>query len=522
MKTKILILSGLLVAVAVVVTSLTRSKDHQYKYVITETGGPTSFDPLDGDQTQNLPVQRMIYATPLEVDQKGTLKSLVLENYSFDPKINVMIWTVKNDQKFSDGSVITADDVAFTVARMALKRPHFPVIENIEGVLDWSKLPNALESYPSGIKVSEKQIEIHFNKAVDHPLFRFCLEIFSIIPKKCVDLKTNATNCNPLPVSGHYEITQKNDSEIQFKVRSETNLKGLIPDQVTFEYLSPKIVFSENYKPTGVTVIQGNEIKLNLSQVKNLNEKLKVSFLPSARIALNLLNPNIGAFKNKKCRLVFTEAYRQAFLILATNNFKVESSLFTEVLPGYLPPKDLKKNIFDGLSETEKADCLSELKKNPPKWAETKDESDAIYRTIAEKTFDVLGISKPQPVKLENRKEETEAFVKGDITIMGASTGFWALDPAGDIQMLLTPNMHKLLQFVSNDDHAQELIKNLKKDEQNDSNTFKQMNQYIFDEAKFNVFAHVRRFYASDSLLNISELPVSITSPAPYQVFRLQ
>ncbi len=244
--------------------------------------------------------------------------------------------------------------------------------------------------------------------------------------------------------------------------------------------------------------------------------------MPSARIALNLLNPNVGAFKNKNCRLIFAEAYRKAFASLATTGFKVESSLFTEVLPGYSNSSDLKKHGFDQISENEKSECMSLLKASPPTWAETGDASDAIYRIIAEKTFDILDIPKPQPAKLKSRKEETEAFIKGEVSIMGASTGFWALDPAGDIQMLLTPNMHKLLQFVSNDDLAQNLIKDLKKGNDNKPDAFKKLNQYIFNEGKFNVFAHVRRFYASDSLSNISELPVSITSPAPYQVFRLK
>ena len=506
----------------VTVTNFVKANDHEYKYVITETGGPTSLDPLDGDQTQNLSVQRMIYATPLEVDQKGTLKSLVLEDYIFDPATNLMVWTMKKDQKFSDGSVITADDVAFAVARMAYKRPHFPVIENIEGVLEWSKNSNALESYPSGIRVSGDKIEIQFTKSVDHPLFRFCLEIFSIIPKKCVDLKTNALTCNPLPVSGHYTIKSQKADSVIFQIRGTSSLKDAIPGQIEFVYLSPQIVFSENFKPTGVTVVQGNEIKLSLEQLKTLNKNLKTSYLPSARIALNLLNPNVAAFKNKNCRMIFAEAYRQAFASLATTGFKVESSLFTEVLPGYSTSTELKKSSFDLIPENEKSECMSLLKANPPTWAETEDESDAIYRIIAKKTFEILGIPSPQPVKLKSRKEETEAFIKGEVAIMGASTGFWALDPAGDIQMLLTPNMHKLLQFVSNDDLAQNLIKNLKIGNDNNPDAFKKLNQYVFNESKFNVFAHVRRFYASDSLSNISELPVSITSPAPYQVFRLK
>lgn len=521
MKTKLIILVGL-VAGVFAVNKLATSNHQEYKYIITETGGPSSFDPLDGDQTNNLSVQRMIYATPLEVDQKGTLKSLVLSDFNYDSKTYLMTWIAKADQKYSDGTKITAEDIAFAVARMAQKRPHFPVIEDIKGVQEWSQQESALASLPSGIKVDGNKIEIQFLNSVDHPLFRFCLEIFSVIPKSCIDTKTNAVSCSKIPFSGHYQIANQSESQIQFKLRSESNLVGQVPEQIKFEYLTAKSVFSEKLNIDGNTVIQGNEIKLSLEQHQLLSSKFKTSFLPSARIALNLLNPNVGAFKNKNCRLIFADAYRMAFSKIANSDFKVEASIFTEVLPGYKNTSDLKQKAYDKISEAEKAECLGQLKKSPPLWAQTEDETDAIFRLIAEKTFEVLGIEKPTPVKLKNRKEETEAFAKGEISLMGASTGFWALDPAGDIQMLLTPNMHKLLQFVSNDDQAQKLIKNLKSVEGINAKAFTELNQYIFDDAKFNVFAHVRRFYAAQALESMAELPVSITSPAPWQVFRMK
>jgi hypothetical protein len=521
LKTKLIIFIGLIAGVFAM-SKLATSSHQEYRYIITETSGPSSFDPLDGDQTNNLSVQRMIYATPLEVDQKGILKSLILKEFSYDPKTFLMTWIVKDDQKYSDGTKITADDVAFAVARMAQKRPHFPVIEEIKGVQEWSQQENALASFPLGIKVDQNKVEIQFLKSVDHPLFRFCLEVFSVIPKSCVDTKTNVVTCSKIPYSGHYQITNQSESQVQFKLRSESNLVGQTPDQIKFEYLTAKSVFSEKFNIDGNTVIQGNEIKLSLEQHQLLSSKFKTSFLPSARIALNLLNPNIGAFKNRNCRLIFADAYRTAFSKIANSDFKVESSIFTEVLPGYKNTVDLKKNAHDIISEVERSECLSQLKQNPPLWAQTKDETDAIFRLIAEKTFEILGIEKPTPVKLKNRKEETEAFAKGEISLMGASTGFWALDPAGDIQMLLTPNMHKLLQFVSNDDRAQKLIKDLKSTEGTNAKAFSELNQYIFDDAKFNVFAHVRRFYAAQSLESMAELPVSITSPAPWQVFRMK
>jgi ABC-type transport system substrate-binding protein len=84
-----------------------------YQYVITETGLPNSFDPLDADATQNLPVARMLYLTPLEASGDNQLQSEILESYKYDPATAKVTWMVKRGLTFSDGTEITPQDVAF-------------------------------------------------------------------------------------------------------------------------------------------------------------------------------------------------------------------------------------------------------------------------------------------------------------------------------------------------------------------------------------------------------------------------
>ena len=151
-----------------------------YRYVVTETGKPTSLDPLDGDQTQNLSVVRMIYTTPLEINRENKLSSLVLESFAYDAKTMTITWIAKKGLKFNDGSDLDVEDIAFAVSRMAFTRPQFPVIENIVGLDKWLKEPHPLKSLPSGIQIEGNIIKIKLTKAHEHPLFRFCLEIFSI------------------------------------------------------------------------------------------------------------------------------------------------------------------------------------------------------------------------------------------------------------------------------------------------------------------------------------------------------
>ncbi len=492
-----------------------------YMYVITESSEPTSLDPLDADGTQNLPVARMIYATPIEIDSEGALISPVLESFTYDSGSSTVRWTVKSGLKFTDGSDIEPMDIAFAVARMAYTRPHFPVIENIVGVADWSQKTNALESLPSGLTVSGQTIEIRFSKNIDHPLFRFCLEIFSIIPRRCVDLKTNKVTCDRIPGSGRYEITEKRDSEIHFSLRSADVYGSSIPNKIIFKYQPLSEIF--NGKPMSLeqTIIQGNEIKLSPEQNQNLNQFFQSTFTPSARIGLNLINPNVPPFDDKRCRQFFAQAYREAYKTIMGSNGNIESSVFTDVLPGYMKDAALKIKAFNILSETDTDSCREKFVKSGLPWGITKDDKDSIYGKVMENIFDQLKIPKTEAKVLETRKQEVEAFINGEIAVIGASTGFWALDPAGDIQMLLTPNMHKILQFVAQDEKLQKLIRNLKANEDSKSDAFRALNQYLHDEALFNVFTHVRRFYAATDENLIAELPISITSPAPWQVFRI-
>ena len=86
--------------------------------------------------------------------------------------------------------------------------------------------------------------------------------------------------------------------------------------------------------------------------------------------------------------------------------------------------------------------------------------------------------------------------------------------------MLMTPNMHKTLKFVSDDQKMQNLIKNLKTTNLSKA-AFTELNQHVYQESRFNIFTHVRRFYAAKNKSVIAEAPVSITSPAPWQVFKV-
>lgn len=520
MKKLFLILALVGLGVVIMVYNHSQKKDY-YTYVITETAVATSFDPLDADQTVNLPVARMLYATPLEVDLKGDLTSKILEQFEYDEQSKTITWKVKAGLNYSDGKALTADDIAFAVARMAYTRPTFPVIEDIKGVSLWSKSKEALKSLPEGIQIQDQFVKIQFDKKQDHPLFRFCLEIFSVIPKECVDTTTNKISCKEIPASGHYKLISKSENEILFEKRDESPIHGLkAPAKLLFRYLTPKEAIKNANEFDSQTVMAGTELRYSIDEIKKLQNEIQISFAPASRIVGLLINPNIGVFKDKKCRQVFAKAFRNAFHKIVADARESEASVFTDLLPGYLKNDELSQSLEAKLSVDDIVRCKAKLQEEPIKWLKATNNQKSIFALVMEKVFTELGIEPSAPVVEETQKDEDQLFLAGKVSVKGFQTGFWAFDPAGDIQMLMTPNMHKTLQFVSEDQKMQSLIRDLKETGLEKS-SFTKLNQHIYSESLFNVFTHVRRFYAAKDRSLIMEAPVSITSPAPWQVFKM-
>lgn len=493
------------------------AKENTYTYIITETSVPTSYDPLDADQTQNLSAARMIYATPVEIDHQDKLSSLVLESFKYDSAKRTMEWIVKKGIVYSDGTQVTAEDIAFSVIRMAYTRPKFPVIENISGLSDWLSSKNALETSPKGIKIEGNKIEIQFSKETHHPLFRFCLELFSVIPKKCVDLKTNKITCSGIPSSGRYEMVSKTDSEILFSSRKgfSANL-----NTIKFKYLPTEKLDQELEKLDGNTILAANEVMLPSPTIGKMKTDGKILYLPAARFALLMLNPDVGAFKDKQCRQVFSQAFRDSFKEITGERTLSESSIFTKILSGYMTDKELKEKEFNKITNAQRESCLARFKKEKINWGYVESEKNSEFVQAVSKALSKIGLADLAPTFFKNRKDMMDAYSDGRITIVTGGSGFWAHDPSGDLQMLFTPNLHKPLNFVTRDQKLQELIRDVvaspdKKD------AYRSVNQYLHDEAVVSVYTHVRRFYFSKNKSFLKNSQIGFSAPTPWQVFEL-
>lgn len=489
------------------------SEKNLNEYIITETDLFTSLDPLDADQTQNLPVARMVYATPLEIDASDAITSLVLEKFRYDKKDKTIHWTVKKGLKYSDGQEITVEDVGFSVLRMLLARPQFPVIESIVGKDEWLKSKEPLASLPSGMKITGSEITIKLAQDYPHPLFRFCLELFSIIPKKCVDLKTNKISCEILPESGRYSLKSKTGKNLNFKKR----LDDSGPNEITFRYASADTLESILPQISENSIIAGNESMYAAEELSSFRKNESFYYLPAARFAVLQISPVNAPFDDKLCREVFANHFRKEYEILTKDYSPAESSIFTKIVNGYLTKNELELATISKIKKSSIDQCIVRLRKSPIKWGYVENEKNSAFVKAFEQTLKKLQLS-GKPDLFKTRKDQADKFVIGEISVFNAGSGFWANDPVGDLQMLFTPNLHKPLNFITKDESLQKLIKSLVLDQADKEKYFK-VNKYLHDQAMFNVYTHVRRFYFSKAKNKLKQIPQGSAAPTPWQVF---
>lgn len=488
-------------------------KESKAKVIYYHLDAPTSYDPLEADRAQNLPVARMLYLTPLEVSVNNDLVSTVLQKFWYDSKNLTVHFLVRDDLKFSDGSHITIEDVVLAITRMLHSKPKFPVIKNIVGADNWLKLDKPLHSYPSGIMIDGQEIRIKFARPILNPLFRFTLELFSIVPKKCIDLDTSKMLCKMPPASGYYELVKSDKKEFEFSKRLDPIAHDIsIPQKLTLKYVASNELEEIESEQNAGAVLFGIEYLFINSGLSSKISKLKYRYLPYSYYFALVLNPNIPPFDQIDCRREFSKSFRQNFKNYGVDKFNLAFSLFTPILPGYLKDQALSKNVMV-------AECKIKFGENV-RFYDPDDGS--ILSNVLKKTYENLNISQDKLKKPKSILEAEKDFIDGITPALIFGSGFWSLDPVGDLEMMFTPNLHPRLHFAATDEGVRKKLDQLDylSDESDVKNEMTLLNQYIYDTSLVNVFLHTRKFYASTDLDQLRQLNQQISAPSPWQIFK--
>lgn len=481
----------------------------ELNYIVTETKGPDSFDPVNADSTQNITVMRMLFATPLEVDRSNKLSSKILKSFEYKRETHEILFEVRDDQRYSDGTELTSEDVALAIARMAYYRPQFPVIKEIDGLKEWIDSKKGLLTFPSGIKVVGRKVIVRFSRDISNPLFRFCLELFSVVPAKCINKETTKMVCDLPPSSGYFELSSYSSEAFIFKRRAEQNtVDPLVFETIRFNFKKLSEVCKE--KLASNEIISGVELDYLSTNCGNYLLSQQVHWLPSARFGVVRFNPNKGPFKVKEGRQLFSETVRM-ILNSKNKNLIVERGLFSRLIPGYIENEN-----FSFVFEQSTYDIFKGANIILPKIENSglKIVFDAIVEAAQKLQMDVHLIEEPTYESL------VTDFLNGKVPVIAGASGFWAQDPIGDVSMWFTPNLHKTMSFLWSDKKIYEQIASLELevDPFEIQKKMNEFNKYIVDQSVVAPVVHFRRLYITSKPITKLNLPQAVTSPAPWHL----
>ncbi len=477
-------------------------------YIITETAGPDSFDPLDADKTQNIAVMRMLYGSPLEINASNQLVSNVLEKFEYNPLTTTITFTAKKSIFYENGHAITPYDIAFAIARFAYYRPKFPVIKDIQGVEQWASEKKGLGRFPAGILVENLDIKIKLVRAHSNPLFRFCLEVFSIIPASCVDQSSGKLVCDLPPASGNFKIKKREGSMIVFSKRTIDPIEKIDYESITFKYESLSQLCENPISDD--SVVAANEIDyLNLSCDVNLSN-FNLAWMPSARFAILRFNPNVDPFKQNKNRQYFSEKVRER-LREKNKNMLVERGLFSSLLPGYISSEDISHN-FDDIDISNFANKEIKIPINAaPGFKHIYDSINDVANTLKMKV---------EYFKNTDANDLLAGFLANSMSVLVGASGFWAQDPVGDISMWFTPGLHKTMSFAWADKQIYSQLSEI--ESETDAiiltDKLKNFNRYISQQSVLVPIIHFRRVFITSINSKNYEIPQAVAAPAPWQI----
>lgn len=478
---------------------------------ITWTKGPDSWDPLDFDLGNNIVFGRMLFATPFEISKDGQITSDILSSFQMSESGLELRMMLDSAKKFSDGSNLTAFDLTLPILRMALARPEFPIIKNIKGISIWRKEQSPLRNLPAGISIDGNLVTIHFDSPQRQALFRLSLELFSIIPSKCVDLDTSKLTCEHPPVSGRYRLASgvsfgKDLTQIDFV---SSDMTRTTPAKISISYLENKEITNFLTKHNGA-IVHTSDLEHSSVEINEYSSNFDVFETPKAWFGVIVLSKFSALFDNIEDRKLF----RNQFLINLLKYkqslaFDIETSIFTEIMPGYIG-----KNI-DSIQRIKKFSA----KKKVLRWISRGIVNEAVLKSLSDTCSDFS--LDCERVSIE--KYKSADFNEGKVDLIFGKTGFWAKDPLGDLKMLFTPNLHKDLMGIWSDKTFINKLNQIEflADGEELSDGLRNINAVIYEQGLFNVFAHFKYYYLTDKSRSktIEWIPQSVIEPYPWYLF---
>ena len=144
-------------------TPETKMKETLTYGVTSEPSGV--FNPTMSDTTYDDMVNNVVYSSLLTLDPTHALKEDLAASYTVSADNMKIQFTMKDNLKWHDGQVLTADDVVFTFKAIAAKDyegPQYGIVENLAGVKEYHEGKSA--DFDGVKKIDDKTVEFTFTE----------------------------------------------------------------------------------------------------------------------------------------------------------------------------------------------------------------------------------------------------------------------------------------------------------------------------------------------------------------------
>ena len=474
-------------------------ENHPTYIVTNSTGYLYSFDPIEGLNLRNSRILRMIHTRLIEPNDEGRYSSRVLKSFAYNSEYKTLVLDV-GASSFNDGTPITIEDILMTIKRVAFLRPDYPVVSKIAGLKKWLQAKTPLASEPQGIFRDGNKIKIKFTEDVRSPLDKFC-GLFGIIPASSVDINTGKLNVKIPLNAGLYNLSEpklndgtKLNGNCYFRLTRHVEDKSL-PDVIWIVFMPFANV--KNYLPYyhDKVVVCANEIDIERSDYDLITRKMKEFKAPKIMYSFIALDPRTNTFRNIRVRQYFAKVFRETMNELGLNP---EGSICPDEMLGYVPLERLN-SLIPAFSKKEESDIIDFLRIHPPVWLAKPNLSYRAFSKIYEAVCDKLKLPKI-PSNISNNLEFQNQWTRAEIPLrIGYSTAGPA-DPTGDLKMVMTPGLHKILDYITSDSELQSYVQNI---QYYDEHSHKLFNEFLFKDSRLAIISNYSRVYFStrDSLI---------------------
>ncbi len=262
----------------------------QTNFVVDLPTDPASLDPHLQWDPDSYAVYRNIFDNLVTRDLAGTIVPQVATAWRYEDDTHI-VFTIRDDISFQDGSKLTPDDVAFSVKRITDPAFRSPQLSQFD------QITNAEVTGPHEVRLTTKTA---------YPVLLAQLTKLSIVPKAIVEREGAAFNQAPVG-SGPYKFVSRTQGVRVVLEANDAYWRGKPP----FPHVEMHPVGDESTRIADVRTGRADIARIlstdNADQLRN-DSALNVLWTPSERVTLFMLNTLDGPTKDARVREAIAHA----------------------------------------------------------------------------------------------------------------------------------------------------------------------------------------------------------------------